>query len=77
MPLFGDPLGEYDHVKAVPLEQAAKEYQIAEAKVAHGKTVVKVQAANLQQAQEVLSSYRRELEEKEYLVLLSASSIAV
>lgn len=33
-----DPLGTFDHVKPVSLEEAARAWQVAEAKVAHAKS---------------------------------------
>ena len=72
MPSYHDPLGQYDHLVPVPMGQAIKELQIAEAKVDHLRTAVNEATKHVNQLRGKLVSADNEVGEKQYLVLLSA-----
>ena len=73
MPTQYDPFGDFDHVKPVPLEQAAKELQIAEAKVSHLKTAFTLQNKVLGELRVKQEEAKKELTEKTHQLYLSAT----
>ena len=74
MPTREDPFGEYDHLVPVPLEQAAWELQIAEARVNHMRTAVQLQQRVLNDLRGKLKEHEKEYAEKHHLLYLSASN---
>lgn len=72
MPTRDDPFGDYDHIKPVPLTQAAHELQISSAKVDHLRTAVRLQEKALTGLKAQLSGAEKELGEKRHQVQLSA-----
>ena len=69
-----DVFGEYKHLRPVPIEEAAKEYQLAGARVAHLKTAIQIQEKALNELKERLAGEIRNLKEKSYLLHISAEN---
>lgn len=69
-----DVFGEYKHLRPVSIEEAAKEYQLAGARVAHLKSAVRIQEKALSELKEKLAGEIKTLEEKSYLLYISAEN---
>ena len=73
MPTHEDPFGDFDHVRPVPLEQAAHELQIAEARVSHLKTAITLQSRALGELNTKYDAEKTALAEKTHQLYLSAT----
>lgn len=69
-----DVFSEYKHLRPVPIEQAAKEYQLAGAKVSHLKSAIRIHETNLNELKKRLADENKNLEEKSYLLHISAEN---
>ena len=69
-----DVFNEYKHLRPIPIEEAAKEYQLAGARVAHLRTAVRIQEKALSELKEKLVGEIKILEEKSYLLHISAEN---
>lgn len=77
MPTYNDPLGKYDHLKPVPLEQAAKEVQIAQSKYEHLRTAIQLHNKESDRLKSLLSEAEEMRHEKNYLLYLSAIEVFI
>lgn len=69
-----DVFGEWKHLRPVPIEEAAKEYQLAGARVAHLNSAVRIQEKALNELKKRLAGEIKTLEEKSYLLHISAEN---
>lgn len=69
-----DVFGEWKHLRPVPIEEAAKEYQLAGARVSHLRSAIRIQEKALNDLKDRFASEIKTLEEKSYLLHISAEN---